>query len=185
MRWFTADLHLQHRKIIEHCHRPFATVEEMDATLIANINARVTRGDLLYILGDFSMGNFETVKDQRSQITCANVHFIMGNHDRLSGVQYEKAGFVFHGDMYEIKEGEQNITLCHYAMRRWNKSHRGSWCLYGHSHGHLPDDPTLFSFDVGVDCHDFFPLSFTEVEWRMCGRTEAFAAQNHPTKEPE
>lgn len=33
--------------------RPFATVEEMDRTLIENWNARVTDDDQVYILGDF------------------------------------------------------------------------------------------------------------------------------------
>jgi calcineurin-like phosphoesterase family protein len=179
MRFFTADLHLGHKAIVEHCHRPFSSIEEMDEILIKNINDRVERGDLLYILGDLSLGNRETVEKQRAMIKCANVHLIRGNHDRLSDGQYAKAGFVFHGDMCEIKEGEQYITLCHYAMRRWNKSHRGSWCLFGHSHGNLADDPKLFSFDVGVDCHSYAPISFDEVKHLMSLRTEAFAAPNH------
>jgi hypothetical protein len=45
-----------------------------------------------------------------------------------------------------------NIT-----MRVWNRSHHGSWHLYGHSHGRLPEPPTLLSMDVGVDTHDFRP----------------------------
>ena len=36
---------------------------------------------------------------------------------------------------------EQDIVLCHYAMRVWQKSHYGAWMLYGHSHGTLPDNP--------------------------------------------
>jgi calcineurin-like phosphoesterase family protein len=36
--------------------------------------------------------------------------------------------------------------------------------LYGHSHGDLADDETSLSFDIGVDCHDFYPLSYEEVK---------------------
>ncbi len=36
--------------------------------------------------------------------------------------------------------------------------------MYGHSHGHLFDDLTSRSFDVGVDCHDYAPLSYEEVK---------------------
>ena len=41
----------------------------------------------------------------------------------------------------------QLVVLCHYAMRVWDRSHYGSWHLYGHSHGNLPpwksDSPRL------------------------------------------
>lgn len=44
---------------------------------------------------------------------------------------------------------------------------RGSWHLYGHSHGRLPDDPLALSMDVGVDTHDFRPWHFDEIKERM------------------
>jgi len=46
----------------------------------------------------------------------------------------------------------------------WRGSGRGNWHLYGHSHGTLPDLEESLSFDVGVDCHDFYPLSYDEVK---------------------
>ncbi len=39
----------------------------------------------------------------------------------------------------------------HYAQRVWEHSHHGSWHVYGHSHGSLPDDIKSKSIDVGVD----------------------------------
>ena len=35
--WYTADLHLGHEGILRFCNRPFASVGEMDAALIANL----------------------------------------------------------------------------------------------------------------------------------------------------
>lgn len=39
-----------------------------------------------------------------------------------------------------------------------NQAHRGSWMLYGHSHGNLTDIGGK-TIDVGVDCFDYYPVS--------------------------
>lgn len=59
----------------------------------------------------------------------------------------------------------QVIVLCHYALRVWDRSHYGSWHLFGHSHGHLPG--LGLSLDIGVDCHGYRPLSLAEVADNM------------------
>jgi len=46
-------------------------------------------------------------------------------------------------------------------MRVWSRSHYNSWQLFGHSHGTL--EPIGKQLDIGVDCHDFNPLSFDQV----------------------
>lgn len=52
MIYYTSDLHLGHANIIKLCHRPFADVDEMNAVLITNWNARVANSDTVYICGD-------------------------------------------------------------------------------------------------------------------------------------
>ena len=54
--WFTADLHLGHRNIIDYCHRPFTDVDAMNRALIDNWNETVTENDTVWILGDFALG---------------------------------------------------------------------------------------------------------------------------------
>src|ERR1700745_301785 len=61
----------------------------------------------------------------------------------------------------------QLIVLCHYALRVWNRSNRGSWHLSGHSHGRLPQVANYLSMDVGADTHDFCPWHFDEIKNRM------------------
>ena len=51
------------------------------------------------------------------------------------------------------------IFFC-YVMRVWRGNYRGTWYLYGHSYSNLPDKEDGFSFDIGVDYHDFYPLSY-------------------------
>ena len=50
--FFTSDLHFGHENVLRFDSRPFATVEEMDSELIRRWNAKVGRGDLVYVLGD-------------------------------------------------------------------------------------------------------------------------------------
>ena len=70
--------------------------------------------------------------------------------------------FSWLSNLAEISIHGQPIVICHYATRVWNCSPHGAWHLYGHSHGNLPDTPSL-SMDVGVDTHDFRPWYFDEI----------------------
>lgn len=49
MIWFTSDLHLGHANILKHCARPFASIQEHDAALIARWNAKVRLDDTVYV----------------------------------------------------------------------------------------------------------------------------------------
>ena len=51
--FFTSDLHFGHTNVIKFDNRPFQTVEEMDYELVKRWNAKVGKGDLVYVLGDF------------------------------------------------------------------------------------------------------------------------------------
>lgn len=159
--FFTADQHWGHANIIRFQKRPFADVHEMDAALIHNWNAVVRPDDTVYHLGDF------TFKDHDKYLKRLNgtIHFIFGNHDKRKHAL--AAGFASVSDYSEVTVDGQLIVLCHYAFRVWRKSHHGSWHLYGHSHGSLPDDPHSLSFDVGVDCWDYTPISIHQVKERM------------------
>lgn len=54
--WFTADLHLGHRNIIDHCGRPFRDAAAMNRSLIDRWNDVVDEGDDVWVLGDFALG---------------------------------------------------------------------------------------------------------------------------------
>ncbi len=161
--FFTSDTHFGHSNIIKYCARPFKDVVEMNNTMIDNWNKVVGKHDTVYHLGDFCFGREDYEFDLYFKKLNGDIIFIEGNHDKLAKRNRHK--FFNYHKLHEIIHGDagQPIVLCHYAMRVWNKSHRGSWHLYGHSHGTLTDDPTSLSFDVGVDCHNFTPISFEQV----------------------
>jgi len=162
--FFTADTHFGHANIIKYCNRPFKNINEMDETLIENWNSKISKHDNVYHLGDFAFREPETVLKYIDRLN-GNIFLIKGNHDRINHQIKDK--FVWVRDMSEIKVNGINITLCHFAMKVWNKSHHGAWHLYGHSHGTLPDDINSLSIDVGVDANNFMPLNFEDIKIRM------------------
>jgi calcineurin-like phosphoesterase family protein len=169
--WFTADFHLGHQNIIRYCGRPFETLTDMDAAILDRLNSSVKEGDVLFFLGDFCRGSGKDALDYRKKIRCKNMCFIEGNHD--AGARKIASEFQWWKQLAEVKIDGQLIVLCHYAMRVWHHSFRGSWHLYGHSHGRLPDDPATLSMDVGVDTHDFRPWHFDQIRTRMGEKAKA------------
>jgi calcineurin-like phosphoesterase family protein len=211
--WFTADTHFYHRNICKFSNRPFNSVEEMNEVLIANHNSVVGEHDTVYHLGDFCFGGREKKLEMLGRLNGC-FHCIAGNHDSGLEKAIESkytigkggAGKVqFFGDAKLISVNKQSIYLLHYACRVWPNAHRGTWMLFGHSHGNLSDlkgsrsvtdalgcvgveEVLLKSMDVGVDTDTnghkkYFPYSFEEIKTIMDKR--GFAAQDHHTTEEE
>ncbi len=173
--YFTSDHHFGHANIIKFCNRPFTDVEEMNQVLIQRWNEKIKVGDDVYHLGDFGLTNKDQLTEIIDQLN-GNIHLIKGNHEG-SALQLTKK-FQWVKDYYELKvkdpdlkNGVQRIILFHYAMRVWRGDYRGTWHLYGHSHGNLPDKKDQLSFDIGVDSHNFYPLSYQEVKAIMNTKT--------------
>ena len=184
MIWFTADTHFNHGNIVSYSSRPFDDLEDMTERIIEQWNERVNHGDLVYHLGDFALSwgkrDFDPIDWILSRLN-GNKWLIRGNHDReevYKNPRWNKVEFY-----HELKVDlggvhKQRIVLCHYAMRVWNQMHRGSWMLHGHSHGNLSDIGGK-SMDVGVDCHDYRPISLDEVAQYMANRE--FVSYDHHT----
>lgn len=169
--YFTADTHFNHRKCLELFRvGRFASMEEMNETMIDRWNSRIKRSDRVYHLGDFALGRQE---DAKNILDCLNgqIYLIRGNHEAAVEGTRCRDRFVWIKDYHCMKVGEQKIVLCHYAFRTWNCMHYGSWNLHGHSHGSLPEIKGSRSLDVGVDCWDFYPVNFYEVRTKMIEKT--------------
>lgn len=82
----TGDYHFNHGNIIRYCNRPFRDSREMDGYLIKNTNNLVKPKDTLICVGDFVFPGrddpYQAAKKYREQISCENVYFVWGNHDR-------------------------------------------------------------------------------------------------------
>ena len=183
MIYFTSDLHLGHANSIEFTNRPFSNVDEMNETLVRNINDIVSKKDELWILGDFAykVGR-EKVRDLRNTILCKRVHLVNGNHDK----DYSRDHIFQSVQSYkELKTPYGRFILFHYPILEWNAAHYGSVHLHGHIHStgeynaqnlskkyidRFPDGHTsqqenlgLRIYDVGVDANDYKPISLEKI----------------------
>lgn len=177
--YFTSDTHFNHSFIL-NIRNQFSSLDEMNETIIARWNSRVTRHDIVYHLGDVALGRAEEAIKILERLN-GQIFLIRGNHERVAEHKLCVKRFGWIKDYHRVKIGEQKIYLFHYAMRTWNCSHHGSWSLYRHSHGSLRDDPNARSLDVGVDCWDFYPVSFEEIAKRMSSKR--FVPVDHHTED--
>lgn len=161
MYWFSADYHLSHRNIINYCNRPFNTVEEMNTTILTNLQNSIESGDILYYLGDLTFKE-AVAKEFFKSFSNLEIHYIIGNHDNPKVLKIAAKYCNSVSNLSDIEIEGISMTLCHYAMRVWNKSHFNAWQLYGHSHGTLT--PLGKQYDVGVDSNSFKPVSFERLK---------------------
>ena len=168
--WISADAHFGHYNIIKLCNRNFDDDIHMNSRLTDNWNSVVRPDDNVIHLGDFAFrGNSA---DTYIKNLNGNIWFVLGNHDKdLKKFFGDAIVKHFNGKTYRILPPEtminidnQYIVLSHYSMRSWDGQFHGVWQLYGHSHGKLKDDPNALSIDVGVDCHNFYPINFNQIK---------------------
>jgi len=162
MIWLTADLHLDHEKIISHCDRPFVSTHEMNETMIGGINSAVDEKDQLFILGDFCKNYSKgRLLFWRNQIQCRHVILIHGNHDPKTkqGLPKQRLSEVFTSVFQRLTLSLDYgiFVLDHYPLESWDRRIHGSFHFHGHSHGKSPFQ--THRLDVGVDCHNFKPIS--------------------------
>jgi len=191
--FFTSDTHFGHENIIRYCQRPFADVGEMDRELIAAWNDEVGEEDTVYHLADFTLGDEHQARDYFRQLN--GRIFMLGlawHHDcrwlpiwrqvGTSGAHVRPGQIEFYSashhkvnllgpvhvlELHELGNGRfpLAITLSHYQMAVWDRSHYGAWHLFGHSHG--TSSPPGHCLDVGVDVWDYRPVSLDRVIWAM------------------
>lgn len=179
--WFTSDTHYWHKAIIGYCNRPYSSVEEMNAGLIANYRACVKPEDHVYHLGDFGFCGVDTGLEIIKQLP-GRKHWILGNHDgklaRRAASYFEEVvpyKLLMEHIKYEDDEGvpqqyHMPIVLFHFPITSWDGMGRGSFHLHGHCHGSLPDTGSL-RLDVGVDCWNMSPVSMETIQNEMALRT--------------
>lgn len=170
--FFTADTHFYHANIIEFCHRPFRSVDDMNETLIANWNKAVGADDIVFHLGDFCLGNSAKWNRLLDRLN-GKIYLILGNHDLRNFRKSYAERFESVAMQMNIEVDNQKIYLNHYPFLCYDGSYDGVCQLFGHVHTNRNNtgyDATrlkmLFptQYDVGVDNNDFTPASYAQVK---------------------
>ncbi len=166
MIYYTADPHLGHENIISLCSRPFSSVDEMDKMLIKSWRAVVKPNDDIYVLGDLIFRS----KDPEAylkQLT-GKIHLIRGNHDTFLKNKALERYFVSIDDMLTIADEGRRVFMCHYPLAEWPGYYRNAIHLFGHIHNNRSETSKIMetvpnSYNVGVDCIGFTPLTLTQI----------------------
>jgi calcineurin-like phosphoesterase family protein len=181
--WFTSDTHYNHANICSSTTewsnpvtlRDFKSLEQMNATLVGNINEKVGQDDILFHLGDWSFGGFEQIQKFRNQLVCKNIHLILGNHDHhiannRDGVQSLFSSVNKYLDLvvkYNVGtplQGDVRFALMHFPIASWDNMARGAIHLHGHVH--FARNKRIGKgkmMDVGCDGNDLYPIEMKQV----------------------
>ncbi len=157
--WFTADTHFGHAGALSLYRRPFASVAEMNAVMIARWNETAAPDDDVWHLGDFALRTSAVAAGALLRQLNGRKHLVSGNND-----PQEIAGLPDWSSIQayaEITVDGHELVLCHYAFRTWNGMAKGTLNLHGHSHGRLKPLPR--QTDVGVDAWDFRPIAVRQM----------------------
>lgn len=180
--FFLSDPHYAHKNICRGASewdftnnlRDFSSVDEMNDTIVCNINKLVREDDILFSLGDWSFGGVNKASEFRERLNVKTIHHILGNHDHH--IRNNKEGA---RDLFTSVKEYSNVTLCldkgghhekfnlvlmHFPICSWDGMSHGVIHLHGHLH--LPPHLRVHrgkSMDVGMDGNSLFPISLEEV----------------------
>lgn len=182
--WITSDPHYNHKNICRgvtnwrtqdgdiplNSTRDFQSVDQMNNTLVDNINSKVGQDDTLIMLGDIAFGGFESIGKFLDRLICKNIHLVLGNHDHHIRNNRENIQdrFISVSDYLQVRIYDQDFVLSHYPFASWNGLNKGVIHLHGHVHLSSKDKwGEGKRLDVGVDGNNLFPYSVSEIVHMM------------------
>lgn len=165
-KYYISDLHLFDRKIIKSAHRPHKNLEEMHTDIIIKWNKKVSKNDIVYIIGDIGAPDnnkekFEIIKILKS--LNGKKILIIGNHDReiIRDTSFKKC-FAAIKEYCRILDNYKRVILFHFPIEDWEGKSKGTI----HIHGHIHNKNINFMknrYHAGCDVQNFTPVSLNEL----------------------
>ena len=165
---YVSDLHLSHANVIRFENRPYDNADQMDEAMILIWNNKVDYEDEVYIIGDVGWDP-QKLRNILPRLN-GKKYLVYGNHDKAirSNNPPLQQHFEWVKDYHELSDNGQHVTLLHYPMLTWNRSHYGSYQLYGHIHsmrgGKADNFPGVYNTQFNV-CWDLIeePCTLDEI----------------------
>lgn len=162
--WVTSDTHFNHKNILTFNDklgkpiRPFASVEDMNETIIENWNRNVKQGDKVYHLGDVFFGPKEEFKSLWPRLN-GSKRLVVGNHD---DIKFLSAGGFFQKVMMWRIFRDWGLILSHVPLREDQFRDGADLNIHGHIHANKsPEGPYVC---VCVEQTDYSPVHIEDLK---------------------
>lgn len=157
-----ADMHFGHKQIIEYENRPFASVEDMNQTIITNWNNVVSTQDKVFVLGDVSFLKKEETKSIIEKLNGYKI-LVMGSHDKGQNCQWWLDVGFQEASEYPILVNEF-IVMSHEPPSYYNSA-TPYFYLYGHVHSsEMYKTVTKKTACVSVERWDYTPVTIDRIK---------------------
>lgn len=164
--FFTSDHHFDHANFLNFKDdkgnkiRPFATVEEMNETMIERWNSVIRPQDKVWHLGDvtFRPNQFARIASRLN----GHKRLIGGNHDDLKN--YELTRWFEKVQIWRIFKDEGFICT-HVPILAGQFRYKVQYNVHGHIHQNVIDDPQYVN--ICVEQTNYTPLSMEELRARF------------------
>lgn len=186
MIWYCSDIHIGHRHVA--ATRGFDDPADHDAVLAANWERFIGAGDVVWVLGDLSVGG------KRQELAALEwisqrpgvKHLVSGNHDNTHPMRseahkwqrvYLEQAFTSVQSAATRKIGGNRVLLSHFPFagsedgdhtienrfEEWRLPDTGQWLLHGHTHN--PEQQVHGrQIHIGLDAHGLCPVPETWIE---------------------
>lgn len=177
--FFVSDTHFNHANMLTFTNtdgskvRDFASVDEMNETMIERWNAKVGKRDTVWHLGDVFFGPEAAALALLRRLN-GNVNLILGNHDHVT------PDFIaFFGEIHTWRKWKKhNLFLSHFPLHptTLNELYTDSKVVNVHGHIHGSQAPTPLMgvpggpkkwVNISIEHTNYAPLSFDELKARF------------------
>lgn len=162
--WLISDTHFDHKKMVDDGWRDFKSLDDMNEQIIKRWNSLISPNDIVFHLGDVSIGNRSHYKRKIEPRLNGRITYIKGNHDPSEIAKIKNIIFEVANIEIELVHNPEDRTGC------------TDYVIHGHIHARgekaeqrkaelakiIEGTKTLF-YNVNLEFHDYKPIDIQEV----------------------